>query len=155
MWSVVQVRPHFLPYFNEAVGGPSQGYRYFTDSNVDWGQGLKELALALEPEDLKNGIYLSYFGVADPHSYALIYRDIGSDAIAGHKDDSSLAGLTPTKFAISVTNLQATYYVDKEVFSWLKDMTPWKKVGYSIFIYDFKNNPEALSRLERLRTGHG
>lgn len=32
--------PNYLSYFNPAVGGPSNGYRLLTDSNVDWGQDL-------------------------------------------------------------------------------------------------------------------
>jgi len=28
--------PHYLSYFNEAIGGPSQGWHYFADSNIDW-----------------------------------------------------------------------------------------------------------------------
>jgi 4-amino-4-deoxy-L-arabinose transferase-like glycosyltransferase len=33
--------PDFLPYSNEAAGGPSNTWRLVTDSNDDWGQGLK------------------------------------------------------------------------------------------------------------------
>lgn len=117
---------------------------------MDWGQGLKELSLALEDRDLRNGIYLSYFGVADPHAYGIKFIDVGSDSITQRTDDRNLKGLDPQKFALSVTNLQATYYADKHVFDWLKEIKPWKKVAYSIFVYDFKNSPEALSRLKQL-----
>jgi hypothetical protein len=144
-------RPYFLSYFNEAVGGPANGYRYLTDSNVDWGQSLKELGESLEPQDHENGIYLSYFGVGDPHAYGIRYLDIGSDSIAGHKDDSDQS-LKPTKFAVSITNLQATYYGEKNVFTWLKDLPPWKRIGHSIFVYDLKDQPEMIKRLDYLRT---
>jgi tetratricopeptide (TPR) repeat protein len=33
--------PNYLSYSNEAWGGPSETYRYLTDSAVDWGQQLK------------------------------------------------------------------------------------------------------------------
>ena len=36
--------PHFLAYFNEIVGGSTQGYRFLGDSNIDWGQDLGQLA---------------------------------------------------------------------------------------------------------------
>lgn len=36
--SCLRVAPHQLAYFNELVGGPGQGYRYLSDSNLDWGQ---------------------------------------------------------------------------------------------------------------------
>jgi 4-amino-4-deoxy-L-arabinose transferase-like glycosyltransferase len=35
--------PDYLPYVNEAFGGPSKAYLALTDSNVDWGQQLKEV----------------------------------------------------------------------------------------------------------------
>jgi hypothetical protein len=149
--TTVRSYPYYLAYFNEAVGGSAQGYRYFTDSNIDWGQGLKELAMSLEPSDLEKGIYLSYFGVADPHHYGISYFDVGSDTIADHHDDSSRKDLSPTKFAISVTNLQATYYGNSTVFDWLRGFTPTKKIADSIFVYDFSEHPEAIARLEALR----
>ena len=33
--SSLRIAPHQLAYFNEFVGGPGQGYRYLSDSNVD------------------------------------------------------------------------------------------------------------------------
>jgi len=33
--------PDYLAYSNEAAGGPSRTYRLVTDTNADWGQGLK------------------------------------------------------------------------------------------------------------------
>jgi Dolichyl-phosphate-mannose-protein mannosyltransferase len=35
--------PEYLSYVNEAFGGPKNGYKYLSDSNVDWGQSLKEI----------------------------------------------------------------------------------------------------------------
>lgn len=37
------VYPHYLAYFNELAGGPRNGYQSLVDSNLDWGQDLKEL----------------------------------------------------------------------------------------------------------------
>lgn len=36
--SSLRIHPHYLAYFNEAAGGPLQGWRYLIDSNLDWGQ---------------------------------------------------------------------------------------------------------------------
>jgi hypothetical protein len=105
----------------------------------------------LDPNDIKNGIYLSYFGVVDPELYGIKYLDVGSDTITGHSDNSGDWNLTPEKFAISVTNYQATYYADKNIFRGLDSYTPWKIIGYSILVYDFKNNPEAFQRLNAIR----
>jgi 4-amino-4-deoxy-L-arabinose transferase-like glycosyltransferase len=32
------VHPYYIPYFNELAGGPKNGIRWLTDSNLDWGQ---------------------------------------------------------------------------------------------------------------------
>jgi 4-amino-4-deoxy-L-arabinose transferase-like glycosyltransferase len=40
-WTAVSswsVHPHYIPYFNELVGGPRNGFYWLADSNVDWGQ---------------------------------------------------------------------------------------------------------------------
>jgi 4-amino-4-deoxy-L-arabinose transferase-like glycosyltransferase len=39
----VRIFPDYIAYSNEAVGGPWHGYRLLTDSNVDWGQSVKEV----------------------------------------------------------------------------------------------------------------
>jgi len=44
VWNVVssaRTFPVYLAYSNELWGGPSQTYRYLSDSNADWGQQLK------------------------------------------------------------------------------------------------------------------
>ncbi|MCC6417626.1 MAG: hypothetical protein IT429_05195 [Gemmataceae bacterium] len=46
-WSAlgaVQVWPHGLCFTNELWGGTAKGYLALSDSNYDWGQGLRELA---------------------------------------------------------------------------------------------------------------
>jgi hypothetical protein len=36
--SSFSVHPHYLAYFNELAGGPTSGWRWLIDSNLDWGQ---------------------------------------------------------------------------------------------------------------------
>jgi len=35
--------PTYLGYYNELVGGPGNGYKIATDSNLDWGQDIKRI----------------------------------------------------------------------------------------------------------------
>jgi hypothetical protein len=149
--STARVRPDYLSYFNELIGGPANGYRYFTDSNVDWGQSLAQLPAALTTAEKADGIYLSYFGTADPHAYGLLYLDVGSTGVIRHPDDTE-SDLSPTTFVISATNLQSTYYADKDLFSWLKEIPPRAVVGNSLFIYDLSKYPERLAFLRKLRS---
>ena len=44
--AVVGVHPFELTYFNVLAGGPLGGRRILSDSNLDWGQGLKGLTRA-------------------------------------------------------------------------------------------------------------
>jgi len=64
----IRIYPHFLAYFNELVGGPSQGYQYVTDSNLDWGQDLKRLAQFVEENNIET-IYVNYFGGGSAQYY--------------------------------------------------------------------------------------
>src|SRR5690606_36664665 len=47
------IHPHYLSYFNFAVGGPANGYRVLTDSNVDWGQDLLRLRAWMDEHDVE------------------------------------------------------------------------------------------------------
>jgi hypothetical protein len=63
--SVLRVHPNYLAYFNEAAGGPSQGWRWLVDSNVDWGQDLPGLKGYMDRSGIPR-VTLCYFGTADP-----------------------------------------------------------------------------------------
>ncbi|MDO8495780.1 MAG: glycosyltransferase family 39 protein, partial [bacterium] len=64
----LKIYPYYLTYFNQAVGGPSQGHKYVVDSNLDWGQDLKRFANWVEDSDIER-IEFDYFGWADPLYY--------------------------------------------------------------------------------------
>ena len=42
--ALAAIHPHELSYFNILAGGPRGGRHILSDSNLDWGQGLKSLA---------------------------------------------------------------------------------------------------------------
>ena len=71
----VAVRPDYLAYFNELVGGPANGYLHLADSSLDWGQDLPALKRWLDREGLQRPgaglVYLSYFGTSRPEYYGI------------------------------------------------------------------------------------
>jgi len=154
--SVGMVHPHHLAYFNEAVGGPANGYRWLVDSNLDWGQDLKTLGAELRA---RGGppVYLAYFGSADPAAYGIRYVPAGMCCnVARRGDPVDPAADGKVLFAVSATNLQAVYFADKALFSWLKSRSPEKVLGHSIFLYDLTRDAEGrrlLARLVSLATG--
>ena len=64
--------PNYIAYANELWGGPSQTYKYLTDSNSDWGQQLKSVKQYLDQRGVKECWFL-YFaeGVAEPSYYGI------------------------------------------------------------------------------------
>jgi hypothetical protein len=69
--SSLRTYPHYLPYSNEAFGGPANTYRYLHDSNVDWGQDLGELAHVLRTRYPGEKVWLIYKGSGVPSYYGL------------------------------------------------------------------------------------
>ncbi len=104
--SSFRIAPHQLAYFNEFVGGPDQGYRYLSDSNIDWGQDLRGVKAYMEKENLPI-IYLSYFGTAPPSYYGIRYQYVpGGWPWESPPADKVPAGASRKILAISVSNLQ-------------------------------------------------
>ncbi|WP_043662331.1 ArnT family glycosyltransferase [Streptomyces xylophagus] len=67
--------PFYLPYSNEAFGGPSKTYLRLHDSNVDWGQDLGRLADRLRERYAGERIWLVYKGSGVPSYYGIESSD--------------------------------------------------------------------------------
>lgn len=142
--------PYQLAYFNEAVGGPDQGYRCLSDSNVDWGQALYDLKDYIDTNHLP-GVYLSYFGTALPEALGIQYQPLAYFGRLSPLPDFEVpADSKPQILAISVSNLQGVPWKDPTMFWWLYDRKPIAKLGNSIFLYDITRDADAHIRLARL-----
>jgi hypothetical protein len=88
LWIVVEaigIYPDNLSYFNESAclleapsrigwdGGSACGPLWLDDSNVDWGQGLKQLKTWLDRHANGQPVHLMYFGSYPPEGYKLNY----------------------------------------------------------------------------------
>nr|WP_229875824.1 phospholipid carrier-dependent glycosyltransferase [Streptomyces albaduncus] len=73
--SSLRTFPYYLPYSNEAFGGPSKTRFRLHDSNVDWGQGLGRLADRLRERYRGERIWLVYKGSGVPSSYGIDAAD--------------------------------------------------------------------------------
>ena len=56
--SALRVFPNHIAYFNEIAGGPQAGPLLLDDSNVDWGQGIKQAAEYVRTRNLTN-VYMT------------------------------------------------------------------------------------------------
>ena len=62
--------PNYLPYSNEAFGGPSRTYRVLDDSNVAWGGGLKALHAFLDQRKITQ-CWFAYDALPDPANFQI------------------------------------------------------------------------------------
>ncbi|MET8010118.1 phospholipid carrier-dependent glycosyltransferase [Streptomyces sp. NPDC005271] len=67
--------PYYLPYSNEAFGGPSKTHLRLHDANVDWGQDLGRLADRLRQRYPGEKIWLVYKGSGVPSWYGIHASD--------------------------------------------------------------------------------
>jgi len=140
MYENIRIFPYYLTYFNQTVGGPSGGYRYVTDSNLDWGQDLKRLSLYVKENNIE-AISLDYFGWADPYFYmgnqaigvsAGSYRD-ARDFLRRNQTDGWIA-ISATFFQ-QATSPSADNPNKKLDYLWLKAYEPVTVIGNSIFVW--------------------
>lgn len=67
--------PYYLPYSNEAFGGPDRTHLRLHDSNVDWGQDLGRLADRLRERYPGERVWLVYKGSGVPSYYGIEASD--------------------------------------------------------------------------------
>jgi len=58
--STLRAAPNYMAYANEAWGGPTQTYKYLTDSNTDWAQQLVATSDYLRERKVKD-CWIAYF----------------------------------------------------------------------------------------------
>jgi hypothetical protein len=126
----VPIHPHYLAFFNWVSGGPGNGPEYLLDSNLDWGQDLRNPADWTRKRNIPV-VCLSYFGTAPPEHYGLVQGPLPESGDASQWED--LDCLT----AVSATSLFGLY-VPHERFAWLRRQRPTAKIGYSIYVYDLR-----------------
>jgi len=129
----VRVYPYYLTYFNQMVGGPSGGYRYVVDSNLDWGQDLKRVANWVDDNDIDK-IYLDYFGWSDP-SYYLKEKYVYMTSSLFHSKEEFL-NKNPQGGYIAVS---ATFFMNSKNldsgYRWLDQIPRLTTIGNSIFVW--------------------
>ena len=127
--------PHYLAYFTELAGGPSNGWRLLSDSNVDWGQGLKGLRQWMERTGVTR-LKLAYFGTAD-----VKYYGVDADRLPGYQPPPPSATVRKIRpgdiVAVSATLLQGLYVEEgmRPLMERLRSLPPVTVIGHSIFVY--------------------
>jgi len=149
VWVVMYaaVYPFTLTFFNEFVGGPGNGFKYLSDSNLDWGQHLKALTSWMRKGGVSH-VNLAYFGTADPAYYGIDCTHLpGAPTFAAPQ---IMKPRLPGYVAISAT-IASGVYLDSRwrlFYQGFRDATPVATIGNALKIYWVEQWPEADPAVE-------
>ncbi len=121
--SSLRAFPYYLPYSNEAFGGPARTHLRLHDSNVDWGQDLGRLADRLRERYPGEQVWLVYKGAGVPAAYGITAADPLKVPAA---DVRGLLVVSDSAVAKATGRLKALLAASGE---------PVDEVGHSISIY--------------------
>jgi len=130
-WSSVSAFPNYIPYFKEMAGGAAGGPALLDDSNIDWGQGLKQAAEYVRKRQLEsvNIVFFNPFGGPGSEYYGLPKNFREGEVV----DRMLVRRPTPGTYIIS------SHYVAR-----LSHLNPaWKlykpidRIGESLWVYAF------------------
>ena len=148
-WLIVAaagIYPDQLSYFNEMAcldepgkigldGGSRCGPMWLDDSNVDWGQGLKQLSDWLDANAKGRPVRLAYFGSFPPEVYGLPPQSENLSSM------DLMRVPAPGLYAVS-THLYAHTNGMIERFRqgsvWMRITQPRAIVGHAFYIYDIR-----------------
>jgi hypothetical protein len=142
----VVIWPDGLSFTNQLYGGTDNGYRCVSDTDYDWGQGLKELVRWQKRQGLP-GLDVWYFGT-DPSVARLPVRAVQLQLIDGPND--VLAQVRGHYLAVSTTVLYGGYNqveAHRHAVEFLRSCRPVARTT-TFFIYDFTHEGEAAARSE-------
>jgi hypothetical protein len=149
LWAAVAAAgayPDHLSYFNEAAclttdpgkigldGGSRCGPLWLDDSNVDWGEGLKQLKAWWDGNASGRAMRLAYFGSFPPEAYGLHYQPVSLPQL--------MQAPSPGLYAVSA-HLVARAPALSERYTggsgaWLRRTPPHAIVGHCFYIYDIR-----------------
>jgi 4-amino-4-deoxy-L-arabinose transferase-like glycosyltransferase len=102
---VLRYAPGYLSYSNILIP-EQQSYRYFSGSNLDWGQGLVAVR-DYEQQHPNENISLAYFGSVDPADYGIHAARL----LPGEKRSGTIV--------IGATDLSGEYLRDSNSYQWV------------------------------------
>ncbi len=147
--SVLSVAPHWISYFNEAIGGPMHGHDHLIDSNIDWGQDILNLKRWLDAHPEARPLHMAVFHDLDPVKFGIEF-DLPPPAPVDRSQTPQVGSritLTPGYYAVSVNLLRGviapipdgkggSYWTpNRETFAYFLRYRPIARAGYSIYIY--------------------
>ena len=137
--STTRAFPAYLAYSNELWGGPSQTYKYLTDSNVDWGQQLKATKKYLDQRGVKD-CWFVYFaeGVVDYSYYGIPCRPLPTADSLWVNEPANAPPAIDGPVLISASNLSGYEFGPGALnpYEQFKALRPTAVIHYGVFVFD-------------------
>ena len=137
--AAARVWPEALCYTNAAWGGTRTGYRWLSDSNYDWGQGLLELEQWRQRKGVDE-IYVWYFG-SDHRAQLPPLRELKLHSTEWLRGQSPAEAARGKCVAVSTTFLHGAYARASEpgraAAEFFEKQQPLDRT-MTFFIYDFR-----------------
>ncbi|HET9712222.1 MAG TPA: glycosyltransferase family 39 protein [Pyrinomonadaceae bacterium] len=139
--SSVLAFPNYIAYANELWGGPSQTYKYLTDSNSDWGQQLKSVKQYLDQRGVKECWFL-YFaeGVAEPSYYGIPCKPLPTISTLWLNLPIDVPTSINGPVLISASNLSGVEFGPGQLdpYGQFKLLKPTAIIDRGVFVFDGK-----------------
>lgn len=133
--------PNYIPYANELWGGPSQTYKYLTDSNSDWGQQLKSIKQYLEQRGVRE-CWFEYFaaGVAEPSYYGIPCKPLPTLSTLWLNIPIEVPRTIDGPVLISAGNLSGFEFGPGPLdpYGQFRSLKPTAVIDHSVFVFDGK-----------------
>ncbi len=129
--SAAWIFPHHLAYFNEAAGGPANGYKLLNDSNLDWGQDLP-LLKQWQDETGSGPLRLLYAWNGRPENYGIEHVRVTPKD--WYEKPAPGTYVVSTFWLVRGLHEHRTRDVPT---NWLEMYEPVDRIGYSFFVYRF------------------
>jgi 4-amino-4-deoxy-L-arabinose transferase-like glycosyltransferase len=128
--------PNYLAYSNEAFGGPANTYRVVTDSNADWGQGLKWVKSYVDRNHITDCWFDYSVPTVDPHYYGIDCKPLLSSMYGFGKVSPVPPSISGT-ILISATELEGLMWGPDVLnpYEQFKSRRPDAVIGNTVLVY--------------------
>ncbi|MGA3350038.1 MAG: hypothetical protein ABSC33_13525, partial [Candidatus Sulfotelmatobacter sp.] len=137
--STVRTYPAYLAYANELWGGPSQTYKLLSDSNVDWGQQLKDVKHYLDEHGIQDCWFI-YFGegVIDASYYGIPCKPLPTADSLWVDEPANAPPAIDGTVLISAGDLSGFEFGPGELnpYEQFKTAHPTAVIDYGVFFYN-------------------
>ncbi len=131
--------PNYMAYANELWGGPSNTYRYLSDSNTDWAQQLKSVKKYVDARGVKD-CWFAYFagGVVPPNAYGIPCKTLPTLDTQWLDEPSDVPPVIDGPVFISLGTLSGGegWPPGLNPYRQFQDRSPAAVIDHGVFVFD-------------------